>query len=642
MTTTTNTVTDDNKQKPKLKLKLRQKNPYGKIIEGRWPPREDVEVALKRGPTAIAQWQTAQIEELIVPHLTGTQIHSIITKLKLNPSVLFERIYDKLLAEFLGNTLNALNAATTTNDSDRSSSNRDKLLNILKHSLRFIRVAQFKQLNIEILSRINPIPKAVLRILSDAKNVDLVHEFPINIKRQIWEFKLSLFDKEFDAIFERYVASKCNDDDSTYFDSVYKLESMRDNVHVELTKIKRANNDILKEIANNIGSTAALLHRCFGNLEKRYCALLSSSSSSSSHALINVCNFRVDLSCSLYDHAHQHLIAENDPIWSLIHMLYYENAKLESHRYATNDAVTDCNILSPPQIDLMHKSLSDPQRIIQTSMLLNIPFIRSVLFRSFIALLEHLANKQILPRDSKPFSLLTSILQITSQPFKWYQTQQSNHASSSSSLTSRVAVALKLPKPDARVLFQLAPILTNCIYIDSLNLDALYDELHNAGNGDDDADEYDARLRLIVTQHTNFNVVQWCHDCSVCVYIVLYYVLHLLYLKRVRRCVELMNAAIGQDGGARAAKPCKYVLDNAHLLSTNGLTEINLICHAMLDIMQQNIADTKQKRTFLQFLLCLVQKISGDPQVMEPIANVVQNSNLSYEEINNFMQQLRQ
>eukprot|EP01084_Bolivina_argentea_P120966 214441_1 len=231
------------KQKTKLKLRIPSKNPYGKIIEdpSNWPPRDEIDLVLKKGPTEMRKWQKSQIEELIVPHLNGEQIGSIIRKLGFNntPSLLLKKIHSKLLYEFLNNTLNSISASHDNHLSD-SETNKKKLLNILRHSLRFIRISEFKELNIEILSRIDIIPKAVLRILSDNKNQDLLGDFPINIKRQVWSHKLTLFDREFDNIlYNKYFQSFCNDDGLSYFNHIFKFNN-DNNLYIQLIKIKRA------------------------------------------------------------------------------------------------------------------------------------------------------------------------------------------------------------------------------------------------------------------------------------------------------------------------------------------------------------------------------------------------------------------
>eukprot|EP01083_Nonionella_stella_P179371 636604_1 len=278
--TSTKSSTKNNKRhrsKTKLKLRIPSKNPYGKIIEDaeRWPPRDDLYDALRAGPTAIKNWQTGQIEELIVPHLNGQQINQIVQKLGFEPSKIFAKIHEKLLFEFLNNTLNSMNSIHDTSDSETS---RKKLLNILRHSLRFIRIHHFKQLNIEILSRIDVIPKAVLRILCDHKNQDLLCSFPINIKRQIWSHKLQLFDREFDSTFKKYIVSICADDASSYFEHIYKFDALNE-YYLELIKIKRANNETLKEMVKSISSCSVLFNRFSANIEKYFNTTLNANES---------------------------------------------------------------------------------------------------------------------------------------------------------------------------------------------------------------------------------------------------------------------------------------------------------------------------------------------------------------------------
>lgn len=386
---------DRKKSKSGIKLKLRQKNPYHKLLEGKWPARDDVQNALRQGPTAIKQWQRAQISELIIPHLNGEQIQSMIDKLQFPPSALFSKIYNGLLAEFLENTLNAL---STTGSADPGTNlNREKLLSILKHSLRFIRIEQFNRLNIELLSRIDVVPKPILRILSDHKNQDLLPSFPINIRRQIWMFKLPLFDREFDEmLFKQYVLSRCNDDHSLYLDGIMTFRGINDDHYIELNKIKRANNDALKLMVDDIGPSDVLMKRCFENIEKSYFEVLSlrNEETSNWNQVISLCNLRVDISCSLYDHAHQHMVADHDRIWKLVHLIYFA----DSRHIQKNEGR---NILDMAAIESFYRALHDKSTTVEVSMLLSIPYIKGVLFNSYVHLLEDIATKRMLPRDSK-------------------------------------------------------------------------------------------------------------------------------------------------------------------------------------------------------------------------------------------------
>lgn len=608
------------KQKSKLKLRLRQKNPYGKIIEdvSNWPPRQDIDHALKKGPTAIANWQKSQIEELIIPHLNGQQIQSIIDKLGFAPSVLFEKICNKLLYEFKNNTLNSLDLSNNQSDLKR-----EKLLNILKHSLRFIRVEQFKQLNIEILSRVDIIPKPILRILSDSKNHDLLKEFPINIKRQVWSHKISLFDREFDSIFNQYLVSQCNDDKSLYFDFIFKFKT--DDLYIELSKIKRANNDILKEIVNDIGSSTILFNRSIELLQRHYFNVLSSKHNPW-RKLISITNFRIDISCSLFDHAHQHLINENDIIWRLIKIIFYGESSSANHMFTgqRGNNRKDANTLNMNDIDLLYKSLFDKPTMIQTSILLNIPYIKSVLFNTYIHFLEDIANKKILPRDSKTLSLLTSILQISSQPFKWYKSgkklnRNMNNGAMTSIQQKQNAMELKIPKPDHKVLFEFTPLLTSCIYIDSLGICL------------DDLDEEDKDIGRL-----NSDIISWCKDNNMCSYILLYYLLFLINKKNIPRIMEVVNLCI------------KYRLDMANYLALNALTEINLICKAVLKLNTESINSEilrkltiKQKCKIVQFLITFIGNTEFEKDLVEPIIDLVQNIGLHQGDKDRFMQQLQ-
>ena len=640
------------KKKSKIRLRI-QKNPYGKIIDEEktpWPPRDDIECALKRGPTAIANWQSSQIEELIVPHLNGKQIHKIIQKLGFPPSVLFKKICEKLLIEFENNTLNSLN---TNNNSD-SELNRDKLLNILKHSLRFIRIKQFKQFNIEILSRIDIIPKPVLRILSDNKNQDLLKEFPINIKRQIWTHKLVLFDREFDGIFYKYVSSNCNDDNSPYFHIIYKFKSINDNLYIELTKIKRANNDTLKEIVNDIGSEKVLFDRCSDMMEKQYLNILRDTDKTRNwENLISLSNFRIDISCSLFDHAHQHLIDENDKIWKLIRMIFYGEdvvADLSVHTNSNNRCNRkEKNVLNMNELDLFHKYLFDKGTTIQTSILLHIPYVKSLLFNTFVFLLEDIANKQILPRDSKSLSLLCSILQISSQPFLWFKSAKKSingsngHATNLLGQIDRNLLDLKIPKPDHKVLFEFTPLLTSCIYIDSLGID-----LNELDDEDKDIGTF------------NDKIIKWCKDNIMCLYVLLYYILFLLHRKYINRFMEIIKLSL------------KIGLDNCYLLTKNGVTEINLICQSVLKLIpnknnnNQSGSDNdnefndnndnhngtnqvkikyfnmKQKCKIIEFLIMFIDQTQHEKEITDPIINLINNIGLHGGDKNRYLQNFQQ
>ena len=110
------------------------------------------------------------------------------------------------------------------------------------------------------------IPKAVLRFLSDHKNADLLPQFPINILRQIWTHKLSIFDREFRDILNAYL-----DCDLSF---VWRVDSELQ-YFVELNQIKRANNDTLKRCVSDIGSSQVLFNRSIANIDKYFRKALS-------------------------------------------------------------------------------------------------------------------------------------------------------------------------------------------------------------------------------------------------------------------------------------------------------------------------------------------------------------------------------
>jgi len=602
-----------------ITLKLRQKNPYGKLLKGQWPARDDVISALKRGPSAIHQWQRAQTAELIIPHLNGEQIQSLIDKLGFPPSLLFSRIYDKLLAEFLGNTLNALSSSTGASDPGNNV-NRDKLLSILRHSLRFIRIEQFKQLNIELLSRLDVVPKPILRLLSDHKNQDLMPSFPMNIRRQIWMFKLALFDREFyDVLWTEYVSSRCNDDGSLYLDGIMTFDGIHDDHYIELNKIKRANNDALKRTVDDIGDFEVLLKRCFENIEKKYLEALSSHTAAEPKwtELISLCNLRVDISCSLYDHAHQHLVAKHDRIWKLVHSLYFA----DSRRLQRNEGR---NVLDMAAIELFHRELNDRKLTVEVSMLLSIPYLKGVLFNSAVHILEDIATKQMLPRDSKTLSVLSQILHIAAAPFSWFRANKKHimshrenprgTATSSISSTSTSIKTLRsglinpaIPKADHLVLFQFMPALTEAIHCDALGLDVQDLEQHDVG-------------RLTV------DILKKCAKSAVCCHILVYYLLYLLQKKRVHRCVELVDNAM------------KVPLDCGHLFAMNGLTEIHLVVTAVLKLNGENKLAANQKLQFVRFLICF--NSARDEKVADTIRRLMDNVGMSQEDYDKTSRQL--
>ena len=425
------------------------RNPYGKIIEdtANWPPRDDMIKALNLGPTAISNWQNEQIEELIVPNLSGQQIQSMIECFGFSPSLLFDKIHKMLLYEFLHCTLNEINS--------ENEQNKKKLINILRSSLRFIRIHHFRDLNVSILSRIDCLPKHILRILSDQKNQDLMKQFPINIKRQIWSFKLSLFDKEFEALFGAY----CHSSDD-------KAMNWR-------------NNETLKAMVNDIGSCSVLFNRCNALLAKHFLKNLQNW-----QQLTFLSKFRIDISASLYDHAHRHLLEDCDPIWNLIFDFYYNQSS---------------GYLNIGQIELLHKYLK--HHWIETLMFCTVPTIKSMLFYSFINLLnDSIAIKRILPRDSKALTALCFILQCAVCP-----TLQCPDNKKQSAISHKV-------------LFQFVPLLTLCIYVDSLSLDLPL----NAINAD---------------------LIKWCNESAMCSYLLIYYVLF------CQNALELRYSVNGKDFG---------------------------------------------------------------------------------------------
>lgn len=505
--------------------------------------------------------------------------------LQLSPSKLFGKIHEKLLSEFLGNSLNALPA---TEDEEGVNANRQKVLNILKHSLRFIRISSMKQLNLELLSRIDVIPRPILRILSEHKNQDLMSMFPINIKRQIWMFKQVLFDKEFERVLlTEYAESICNDDGSSYFSKILRFDAVNDDLYIELNKIKRANNDSLKEMVDDIGSSSVLMNRCFENIEKCYLNALSQPNKKEKQwlDLVSFCNFRIDIACSLYDHAHRHLVNENDRIWALIHSLYYPES---GHIQKSGGK----NVLSATQIEALHKALSDKYRVVESSMLLSIPYIKAVLLNSYVFIIEGIATKQMLPRDSKSLSVLTSILQIAADPFSWYKAHKSG-------IKQKGGV---IPKVDHVVLFQFNPLLTASIYCDSLELDPEDFVLNTA------------------------DIIKYCKDSPLCTLILIHYVLYLLHKKRTLRMLQIMDMAI------------KHRLEGSHLLAINGLTEIHLLCSALK---QSNLKATSKSKC-IEFLVVLVGQTKYDEQVRQTIVDAMHGIGLFAGDIKRFQKRLRE
>merc|ERR1712003_259481 len=153
-------------------------------------------------------------------------------------------------------------------------------------------------------------------------------------------------------------------------------------------------------MVNDIGSNSVLLNRCNANLAKYF--KKSIGTNHNWRQIVFLSNFRIELCASLYDHAHRHLLEEFDPIWTLIYDFYFNEPSKQS--------------LSTAQIETLHKFLFCVDTHIETMMLCSIPYIKSLLFFTFLSLLNEIANKQILPRDSKPLSLLCLILQRAINP----------------------------------------------------------------------------------------------------------------------------------------------------------------------------------------------------------------------------------
>ena len=62
-----------------------------------------------------------------------------------------------------------------------------------------------------------------------------------------------------------------------------------------------------------------------------------------------------------------------------------------------------------------------------------------------------------------------------------------------------------------------------------------------------------------------------------CSYILLYYLLFLINKKSINRIMEIVNLSNKHD------------LDTAYFLALNGLTEINLICKAILKLNNESL-----------------------------------------------------
>ena len=362
-------------------------------------------------------------------------------------------------------------------------------------------------------------------------------------------------------------------------------------------------------------------------IQKHYLNILASSKQNdySWTDLISLTNYRIDISCSLFDHAHQHLINENDIIWRLIKIIFYgESTNATTHTFTgqRNNNRKQKNTLNMNDIDLLYKTLFDKATMIQTSMLLNIPYIKSVLFNTFIHFLEDIANKKILPRDSKTLSLLTSILQISSQPFLWYRSGKKTNNKHNGMMVSlqqkQNAMELKIPKPDHKVLFEFTPLLTSCIYIDSLGIDL------------NDLDEEDQGIGRL-----NNDMIKWCKDNVMCLYILLYYLLFLINKKKISRIMEIIHLCN------------KNQLDTADYLALNGLTEINLICKAVLKLNDEALNSEvlikltiKQKCKIVEFLISFIGSTELEKELTEPIVDLIQNIGLHQGDKDRFLQHL--
>ena len=541
------------RKKPSRKLRIPStRNPYGKIVEDaeNWPPRNDMLKALSLGPTAIRDWQKGQIDELIVPHLSGQQIESIIGVCGFSPSLLFAKIHQALISEFLNSTLSSVNS--------ESEQNKKKLIAILRSSLRFIRIPHFTELNVSILSRIDVLPKHILRILSEPKNQDLMAQFPTNIKRQIWSSKLSLFDREFEALYSAYC-------DPSYFWALDNFENI----------VKRANNETLKAMVDDIGSSAILFTRCTSLLAKRFKKCVDCERERINwRELVFLSHFRVDLAASLYDHAHRHLLEECDPIWPAIYGFYYaEQAK---------------QTLTTAQIESLQKNLVSSQCHIETAMFCSIPWIKSLLFETFFALLAEIGSKRILPRDSKPLSLLCLILQATISPNSQCPKPQS-------------------VKVDHRVFFQFVPLLTVCVFVDSLSpalaeLNAVSDDL-----------------------------AKYANESALCSHLLIYYVLHCLGKKRVERAVQVMQAAMQSEHGL-----------DSYWLAMSGLTEIHMLCKRIQSV--EGVTDAKQKQTMIEFAIAFIAHCKGElvyRELAQPVMALVESLKIGKKECALFIRRLR-
>merc|ERR550525_487435 len=109
--------------------------------------------------------------------------------------------------------------------------------------------------------------------------------------------------------------------------------------------------------------------------------------------------------------------------------------------------------------------------------------------------------------------------------------------------------------------------------------------------------------------------MSFCKTSVVCGELLIHYLLYSLQRKRLNRCMELINVAIGLP------------FDGNKWFAMNGLSETHFVANAVLKLNGDMKLSMENKLKFVQFVVCF--NGNGDVKVEEEISRLVEGLDIA-------------
>ncbi|ETO13202.1 hypothetical protein RFI_24174, partial [Reticulomyxa filosa] len=252
------------------------------------------------------------------------------------------------------------------------------------------------------------------------------------------------------------------------------------------SQVRRVETEALKTIASLIGASSKLFEVFLQHLRSLYLsdvtkfhtkmAQKNQVSKKLMDKLYGLSYLRTDVSLSLYEHAHESLVASGDDCWPLIQILdkKYNNNSRKWIRSCYDDDVESIR-------KFIQSKKKQKGNVMDLYMVLSLPYIRCYLCLFYLNIMEDISHKHMLPRNSRNLEIFTQLIQMSCHLCHTRQISISAHANGDNvdananininininSITNNIQEYYSsIPAVKNSLLFEFACYLMVCLYTD--------------------------------------------------------------------------------------------------------------------------------------------------------------------------------